>query len=422
MTSLDRGPAWPPGARPAACILAGAMFFNAALAIVNAHVVPLQSAAVVACEALLLVAAHAVIAARARPQMLPWYLLLLPIVLFGLLRASALGTLEAKYVRDLALIPTFFLLGLVFPREKLGSLLVAIHAAVLAGLLLEWASLDGYANLFAIKDYYIRTRGTSEEGFWNTSSTLFVSATRPDDRFFSFVGWHRMSSIFLEPVSLGNYCVVIAACVCAFPAALRRGQLLFLAAGTALMLIGCDGRLATVTIAAIAAISVVAPRLPPNASLLFPPLTVLAAFAVVMGLDLEAAGDNFAGRIAHTVDLLGRLSSSDYMGMSNAFLQVAVDSGVTYLIITQSIVLPVLVWGTVALLADEHDPAAVRYKTAVAIYISFSLLISFSFLSIKTAAPLWFVLGALQPVRKGVLRRAAAPPAAHAPLRRSVPC
>jgi hypothetical protein len=36
------------------------------------------------------------------------------------------------------------------------------------------------------------------------------------------------------------------------------------------------------------------------------------------------------------------------------------------------------------------------FKLCAALYLSFSMLVSYSFLSIKTAAILWFITGALQ--------------------------
>jgi len=302
-------------------IVCAAVLFNAVLAIVNGHIKPLGPGAVVACEAAIVLAAHLVAITHLRPSMLPWYGLLIPISLFAVLRSIDAGTFEARYARDLALIPTFYVLGLTYPREKLASLLVALQMIVFAGLLLEWASLDAFAWLFKIKDYYINTRGATEASFWNTESTLFVSATRPDDRFFSFVSWHRMSSVFLEPVSLGNYCIFVASCLFALPHLLTRWQKLLLAVTTIVMLIACDGRLASVTILAIGIVALIAWRLPPRATLLFPLIVLAAAIAVVVAFGLKDGSDTFPGRIAHTVTLLGRFTLSDYMGLSDALLR-----------------------------------------------------------------------------------------------------
>ncbi len=51
------------------------MFFNAGLAIVNAHIAPLQPTAVVVSEAFVLIAAHILILTNARGSMVPlrWY-------------------------------------------------------------------------------------------------------------------------------------------------------------------------------------------------------------------------------------------------------------------------------------------------------------------------------------------------------------
>src|SRR5690606_30295065 len=66
-----------------------------------------------------------------------------------------------------------------------------------------------YGDLFNVKAYYINSRGFTESQFWNPESTAFVSGTRPGERYFvAFTNWPRASSIFLEPVSLGNFIIV----------------------------------------------------------------------------------------------------------------------------------------------------------------------------------------------------------------------
>ncbi len=230
------------------------------------------------------------------------------------------------------------------------------------------------------KTYYINTRGVAEDGFWNTASTLFVSATRPDNRFFAFVDWHRMSSLFLEPVSLGNYCILIAACTCACGGMLSRGKRCVSGTGDGGDAGACDGRLAAVTVLAIVALTLVVRALPRQASLLFPVLTLLRPGPSWSAWDCAQGETTFSGRVAHhTVALFGRLTMNDYMGMSDALLDTAVDSGISYLIVTQSIVVTALVWAVICTLAMRMIGTLRASKASMAVYISFALLVSFSF-------------------------------------------
>jgi putative polymerase len=382
----------------AGSLLVAAVLFNAVLAIVNAKLMPLNTATVIACEVLIVAAAHVLAVSQFRTQMLPWYGLILFMMAFALFRCGATGKLDVKYLRDVLLIPTFVILGMTFPRQRLAPLLVWLQIIVLAGLLLEATSIDTYTALFDVKSYYINTRGYTEQDFWNTGSDLFVSATRPDDRFFSFIDLHRMSSVFLEPVSLGDYCIIIVSFALAFWRSLTLFERVILLGGSAVLIVGCDSRLGTVSCGIIAAASIVAPRLPSRFSALVPVVILGAAFAAVSYLGLKAGPDNFSGRLAHTVTLLRDYGLPEFLGISETYMSKAVDSGLAYLISTQSLLGVIVLWLCISLYTDEKTREALIFKMATALYLSLSMLVSFAFLSIKTAAIVWFVTGALQSV------------------------
>ena len=356
----------------------------------------LTPASAVLAEVALVGAAHALALANYRREMTPWYLLIAFLTVIALLRCLFMGEIDVKYLRDLLIIPTFIVLGMTFDPRRLTPVVVGLHALVLAVLLLEALATDAYTSLFKVQDYYINTRGNVQDDFWNTESGLYVSATRPDERFFSFVDLHRLSSIFLEPVSLGNYCIIITAFVAAIFDRLTLAARVFLIGGTALMLIGCDGRLAMLSSVLIVLATAVAPRLPPYSALIYLPAIMAAAFLLVEFAGFTAGGDDFPGRIAHTVDLLGRYEMPDLLGLSNEYLPYAVDSGVAYLVITQSIFGVAILWLFIVLAAKESTAAQSRYTHALCVYLALTMMISFSLRSIKTAALLWFVQGCLQ--------------------------
>ena len=380
----------------AAAVLVAAVVFNAVLAVVNAQLKSLTPELVIVCELLIVVAAHAIALLHFRARMTPWYALIAVMAAFAVFRSAALGYVEVKYFRDVLLIPTFIVLGMTYPRERLPRLLVLLQLLILAGMVLEAGWLDTYASLFDIKTYYINTRGYTDQDFWNTGSTLFVSASRPDDRFFSFVDFHRMSSVFLEPVSLGNYCIIIAAYVFASYRTLTVWQRIILLGGTAVLIVGCDGRLAAVSCLIIAVTSLFATWAPRRFVIVLPLAVLIAAIAAVLFFGFRAGPDDFSGRIAHTVALLRDYGLPEFLGVSDVYLSKAVDSGLAYLITTQSLFGTLVLWLFIALFAAERTRQEVVFKTAAALYLSLSMLVSFSFLSIKTAALLWFILGAMQ--------------------------
>lgn len=382
---------------PALLVIA-AVLFNPALAVINAHVTPLNQASVIGMELAIVLAAHIVAVANYRPQMLTWYSLLVVMLLFAAYRSIALEQMDAKYLRDVLLIPTFIVLGMTFDQRNVTRVVVVVHAVVMLFLVLEAVNTPAFSELFRIQDYYINTRGYDITNFWNKQSDLYVSATRPDSRMFSFIELHRLSSIFLEPVSLGNYCIIIVAFVCARFTSLSLATRVFLIVGTIVALIGCDGRLAAVASVLIIAASVTAPSLPRYSASLYLPGIVGTAFLLVYLADFHAGSDDFPGRIAHTVELLKRFGVPEFFGISNdpELLSQAVDSGVAYLIMTQSILAFAILWMFIVFGSAERTREQIRFTHAAGIYLSLTMMVSFAFLTIKTAAILWFIYGALQ--------------------------
>jgi putative polymerase len=325
----------------AGAILLGAMSFNALLAIVNAHVMPLTSAHVMLAEGLLVMAAAAIVLGAWRENMIPAVALIAGLFLFALLRGVVTGEMEPKFFRDVLIMPLFMMLGLAFAGGSLTRLVLTAHVAVFAVFVLEMAAPDLYSEIFRIQDYYIGTRGLNLEEFYDTSSELFVSATRPDERFIPFIDAPRASSLFLEPVSLGNYCSIVTAFTVACWHRLGSAARLLLPISTVLMIVGCDGRLALVT-------------------------------------------------------FLARLDAPDLLGLTNTLIDPAVDSGITYLILTQSLPGVILLWLFITCSGSDTTPEQVRYTHALCLYLSLSMLVSYAFLTIKTASLAWFIQGALQ--------------------------
>ncbi len=381
-----------------ALVLIGCVGFNAGLAVINGHIMPLPPALVIAAEGMLVSAALGLAMLGWKPQMAPSLALIALLVLFATFRGLLMAQPEPKFLRDVLLIPTFLMLGMSFDERGLARTILVLHTIVFLVFLLEAIAPRAYSDLLHIQDYYVNTRGNKLDEFYNTNSELFISATRPDERFFSFVDAPRLSSIFLEPVSLGNYCSIVTAFVCACFKRLGWPAVAYLALTTLAMLVGCDGRLATATCVLIVMVAVVAPWLPPRSHVLYLPLALAFVFAVVIGANLKPGTDDFAGRLAHTVELLRNYDVAEMLGLSNEYLTKSMDSGVAYLIMTQSVLGLLLLWAYVAWGAREDTAEQVRFTHTLSLYLALSMMVSYSFLTIKTGAVLWFIQGALQGV------------------------
>jgi len=384
-----------PGILPIAIVLF-AVLFNAGLAIVNAHVTPLTASSVIAVEVLIVAAAHAVVLWHYRPQMLAWYAVIAVAMLFAVERGLVLGTFEPKFLRDVMLIATFALLRMTTPKNRLVTLVVTLHVIVLGGVLYEALFTESFSALFDVRGYYIATRAFDASDFWNSASDLFVSATRPGNRFLELVELHRVSSVFLEPVSLGNYVVIITAFLCANYRNMSFKTIAFLMVGNFVALVACDGRLAAVSSAIIVLAAWAAPRLPQRSTLLYLPGVLIGAVLLVIVLHPNQLEDNFPGRIAYGIELLSRFEVADWLGNSDTYLVPAADSGLAYAITTQSVVGLMAFWIFLVFGAKERTPEQIRYLHGLCVYFAMTMLVSSSLFSIKMAALLWFIFGSLQ--------------------------
>jgi putative polymerase len=328
--------------------------------------------------------------------MLPWYGLIAATVLFAFFRSAMLGHFEPKFVRDMLLIPTFLMLGMTVPAARTKYLILALHTVVVAGVLFEALFTEAYSALFQVRDYYIATRSFDDSAFWNASSDLFVSATRPDQRFFSFVDLHRLSSIFLEPVTLGNYVIIITIYLALFYRELGLKLFSFILVGNVIALVGCDGRLAALSSVIVVLTCMAAPYLPRWLAYLYLPLALAGAILLTSLIGADPRDDDFLGRIAYCVTLLSRYDIWEWLGLSDTYIIPASDSGIAYMVTTQSMFGLALVFVVLVATSRVRQIEQARSLHAVAVLAVLTLLISYSLFSIKTAALLWFIHGTMQ--------------------------
>jgi putative polymerase len=377
-------------------MLVTAMVFNPFLAIASAHVTPLNQGIVVIAEISIVGIAMALAAMKPNADMKPWLWLAGLIILYGLILSWGNGLLNAKAIRDMLLIPIFIIAGSAYfhARGSLTRVFLIIQLIVLGILFLEGIKPEIYGGLFKIVDFYINTRGLSQDAFWNQDSDLFISATRPGERFLmGFLGIHRLSSIFLEPVSLGNYTIIATTLVCALWPFLSWKERAFHIFATFCVLVGSDGRLALVSCLIIIGVRFIIPFIPRYSYLLYLPLSVGMMFVVVHLLDLQPVGDDFPGRLAHSVYALQKFGLPELLGLNPFGIPEAADSGIAYVLLQQSLFGVMLIWLVTCLAPQQSTRSNVLYMHGLWLYLSLCLLVSYSAVSIKTSALLWFAYG-----------------------------
>lgn len=376
-----------------------AVVFNFVLAIVNAHALDLNKTSIILAEMLIVGAAIAICARSLNRLMMPWIVVITILAILFILMSMFRQSLEAKYFRDLLLIPIFVMLGTTFAKGNMTKLFVALQSTVLAVMIVEGFSPDLFGDIANPQKYYINTREFPVEAFWNPNSSLFISATRPPGmgQFFDWVQAlgisARLSSVFLEPVTLGNWATVAVIFLAAFWHQLTRRETIFLIGSTFLILVGSDGRFATVTILIIAAVTMIIRIVPRYVYALYLPGAVCAAIVAGIFFETRITADDFLGRLAFSVHVLGSIDLWGALGLDPKLPLESADSGITYLISSQSFLGAFVIWLAICFLQPQTNRTAIVFMNGLCIYISLSLLISFSMFSIKTAAPLWFLYG-----------------------------
>ena len=368
---------------------------NFVLCFVDSNLVGLDRSHVVASELLLISTALLLAVSSWHPLMRPWLLFAATAVVWWFMLGLLRGELEPKYARDIIVLPVFVMLGLsASTDQRLAQKWLPFHLLIFLIMVYEALYPTHFTALLDVKQYYIHTRGFQASDFWNTDTDLFVSATRPDERhLFPSLPFHRLSSVFLEPVSLENYVVVVAIFLVAFRRRLKPWLFWTFAITDMALLVGSDGRFGAYLCALLPVVALFDSRFLRPAPIATLPLAILSIWVMVAMFGFQSGPDDFPGRIAYTIELFGALGTLDLMGLSDSLVNRAADSGIVYLIISYSILGVSLGWVFVFGTIPSRARTATVLRCGAAIYLSANLMVSASVFSIKTAALLWFLVG-----------------------------
>ena len=313
--------------------------------------------------------------------------------------------LDLKILFDLAIAPVFYLLGRQSTVQAAERMLAVLMVIIIAIGLVELYLVDLFQQQLDILGFYTSKGTVSANAINYSGTTFFGSAERGGDAGRTLLPFlfsnHRISSIFLEPISLGNFslaCLAWLLCVRQRWTATHA----FLAFGTGLCIVLPDSRQA----AATSIIMVLARWVPWPRSRQFAvalPLTVLGAL-VVLGMithgpfeDIGITSDDFRGRLVFSAELLASFDWAEWFAVAPSEIYTA-DTGYAYLV--NGIGLPlILLLATRFASAGRDEGPATAMRGVFAIYIATSLCIGASFFSIKTAALFWFLFGVTQAIR-----------------------
>lgn len=416
-----RASAFPPQPREASArdwrrnalgaVVIASVVFNFALCFVNTNIFRINAGIVILAELVLIAVTMATLFGRA------WdlYVILGVYVVYMLFLGALQGSFDPKPVRDM-MIPVIF----YFAAREIGSredgdklVWIAVWTVLVVGVL-EYAFLKQYTKLFDILGYYV-SRGTVQAAAAELSEDrLFASGMRYEGRTLApFLGEHRVSSVFLEPVSVGNFGAICFAWIALRNWGRPLRMLLHLLPVVTIFVLA-DARFG-LTVSLLSILVYAIARYTSRALVIAGPFALIVGLAWIGYTFPDVAWDNtLRGRILLSGQMLANLSFEDVFAFvrNDKFTS---DSGYTYTMVKIGLVGFVGMW-TLFVIAPARDIVSWRFRIFAAVYMTLLLIISNSIYSIKTAALLWYLVGALD-----AAPRAATAPAPARPARRVQP-
>ena len=410
--AFDASPAADGAARRArilALVVLAAIVFNFVLCFVNANIFR-TSAAVVMLAEVVLVAIALFIAAGART--LDLSMILLVFLAYMVLLGALQGGFDPKPARDIVIPLVFYFAALRAGSPRMGDRIVtAAVAIVLVVGLFEYLFLKQYTKYFDILGYYI-SRGSVHSAAAELAGgdRLFASGMRYEGRTLRpFLGEHRVSSVFLEPVSVGNFGAICFAWI-VLRHWRRPAQMALRLVPVLAVFVFADARFGLT-------VSLLSLLIFPLARFVGRPLLALTPLLVVLGLATagflypDTAWDNTTrGRLLLSGQMLSNLSPMEAFALVRTDRFVS-DSGYVYTFVKIGAAGFFMLWALYSF-APAASSASWRFRVFIAAYITLLLTISNSIYSIKTAALAWYLVGALD--APGAIRALRRPRPVHA--------
>jgi len=378
-------------------LVAAALSFNFALCFVNTNISAVSNLHVIGCELVILTLTF--LTAYSSASLTGMYflvVLILYVTFLAFMRGiNSLGGADIKIVRDFLIPFAFFWLGKRISLTDADRIVRWSVGVILGVGLFEYFFLDLFLKYFDIIGFYI-ARGTTAdtEAARLSSGGLMVSGMRPESQGRELLPWllgpHRVSSIFLEPSSLGNFGIIVTLW------AVMRSKIdgrpwwgLFLLGLFCIVL--ADTRFAAIFLALGILILLLPPSLGTAVTAALPFTAVLVLLLVVTPADLSS--NDTQGRLAYSAFVLSEFNISNWIGLADSPLQTF-DAGYAYLFSGVGVLGALALWCCFMSL-NGNSPYFHALRNAAGAYLTSLFLISQSQMTIKTAALLWLLLGAM---------------------------
>jgi hypothetical protein len=367
--------------------------YNALLAFVNGNIITINSSVVAATEIFLLgsigfIVFNSRIQRGDRP-----FIALLAIVFFSFVLSSlATHIIFVDAIRNMLIVAMCGMLGSRMSFASVQAVVFAISLVVFGFLLIELISLPTYVSILEPAQYFASTRGIENPEFNETG--LFGNALGFENRFsLGILSGPRTSSIFLEQVSLANFCNVLAIYTSVFWRYISKPRRLFYVGMILLVLASNNSRTAS-TLAMISILAYLFNGIIPRYSGFIIVALSLFAAVCVYGFTQDTHSDNLIGRIHVGVYGIDQITFADLWGYGINNLNKLWDSGWGYLISSSTLFTALYFVLLVILIIPQHHRIAIQFSFLMNLYVFFNLIIGGnSIFSIKSAAMLWFIAG-----------------------------
>lgn len=373
-----------------------AISYNSFLAVVNAHVMTMTSMHVALTEALILMGVMGYLALNLKkiPNIYPHFLFLLGMAALSVWVMLTNESTFIKILRDCLIMVAFVLLGTFLSSRNIINLFKVLMLAVISVAVLEIFLTELYVIIFEPAKYYQSTRGI--EPFQFSDSGLFRNSLGYSSRFsFNFLSSHRISSIFLEQVSLANFAMVTLVFLMGFGRIMRKREVLFFILSVLFLILTNDTRTGAIFALALIPGFIIFPMLPRWFAVTFIPGLLLISAVLFYDPSLSSMSDNFAGRIGYTLYLLADADLKTLLMGNLAGINNVADSGYAYLVYASTLFGLILYWLYISLVIRSDHPADKRYMFAMNMFIAINLMIGAAIFTIKISAPLWVMVGYL---------------------------
>jgi putative polymerase len=366
--------------------------FNFGLCFVNTNIHSVSAANIAIVEMFLTAAALYLGFHRLSNPKLFWITIIAIHFALIVVLSVAKGYFLIKPLRDFLIMPIFLVLGFSAYASNIRKPIFLLTVGIFILGVMEASMPKIFLDVFNFKQYFI-SKGVMEDLFWLTENT-FASGVRPGGRFLmDFPDIHRISSVFIEPVSLGFFGFIVGVYFIATKHDMSRAAYVSALVMCILLIWLADGRMAFGCLILMLLFHGIFVRLDHRLSLLIFPLVFFLCYVIdAMGV-LDVGGEGLGARIRSTMHSIDFSSFNLYLGLNPpAYMS---DSALADILGNQGLIAVMLFWMAPVLFMKKVPPEARIYIFGTQMYITLGFLLSPAIFSIKTGALLWFLFGYL---------------------------